>query len=87
MNFDWYKVINKTAFEATGLVSRKITMLLQGAGAKDILVTRGNLTAITVDDVFLPVGITDANPFIFQERACYIDDAGDIWYGIQNDAD
>ncbi len=84
MIFDWYKVINKPEFEATGLVSRELTIVLEGIGAKTVLVTVGNYFSLTVDDVMLSIGIglETANPFVFQERAIYLDDAGDVWYGV-----
>ncbi len=84
MIFDWYKVINKPEFEATGLVSRELEVVLQGVGAKKILVTIGNYFSITIDDVMLSIGIglPDANPFVFEDRAIYLDDDGDVWYGV-----
>lgn len=87
MTFDWYKVINKAEFEATGLVSRELEVILDGVGAKTILVTKGNLLSITVDDVMLSVGLKDVNPFVFEDRAVYLDPSEDVWYGILADED
>lgn len=85
MIFDWYKVINKTEFEATGLVSRELEVVLEGLGAKNVLVTVGNYFSITVDDVMLSIGIgtPTSNPFVFEERAVYLDASNDVWYGIK----
>jgi hypothetical protein len=82
MIFDWYKVINRAEFVATGLVSREVSVILEGVGAKTILVTIGNLFSITVDEVILSIGVTSANPFVFQDRAVYVDANDDVWYGI-----
>jgi hypothetical protein len=83
MIFNWYKIINKEEFESTGLVSREITVILQGVGAKTVLVTKGNVLSLTVDDVMLSTEITGENPFVFQERAVYLDVNKDLWYGVQ----
>jgi len=85
MTFDWYKIINKTEFEATGLVSRELEVILEGVGAKDVLVTVGNYFSITIDDVMLSIniGIDGVNPFVFEDRAVYLDSANDVWYGIK----
>lgn len=80
--YDWYKVINKNEFLATGLVQRTLELILEGVGGKTVMVTNANTFGIVVDDVFLSVGVTEANPFEFENRACYIDEAGDVWYGI-----
>lgn len=81
--FDWYRIINKTEFEATGLVSRDLSIILEGVGAKACLVTVGNLFSITIDDVMLSIGVNEDNPFVFSDRAVYIDSNNDVWYGIK----
>lgn len=86
MIFDFYKVINKAEFEATGLISRELTLVLEGVGAKTVLVTNGNLFSITVDEVMLSLGLTE-NPFIFEDRCVYLDEFNDVWYGIRTDED
>lgn len=87
MTFDWYKVINKAEFEATGLVSREVELILEGVGVKTVLVTMGNLLSITVDEVMLSFGLTEDNPFIFEERAIFVDANSDVWYGIKVNED
>lgn len=82
MTWQYWKVINKAEFEATGLVSRELDLIMEGVGQKTVLVTKGNVFAITVDDVFLPLGVTNDNPFIIGDRAIALDENGDIYYGI-----
>ncbi len=83
MIFDWYKVINKTDFEATELVSQEVTLILEDIGSKDFLITKGNLVSITVDDTMLSLGLKADNPFVFNDRAIYLDPATqDIYYGV-----
>ena len=82
MVFDWYKIFNNAAFLATGLVSRTYTVDLQGIGQKEILATRGNLTSIVYDDVMLSINLNSKNPFIFENRAVYMDESNDVWLGI-----
>lgn len=83
MIYNWFKIFNKTAFEATGLVSKTYSLMLEGVGQKDILVTKGNLIGMTVDDVFLGLEMGDHNPFEFDGFAIYLDDlTGDVYLGI-----
>lgn len=82
MQFKWFKIINKTEFEATGLVSRELDLIFDGIGAKTVLVTIGNYFSITIDDVMLSIGMKEENPFIFEERAIYIDANQDVYWGI-----
>ncbi len=81
--YDWYKIINKTEFEATGLISREVSVILEGVGTKSFLVTKANYLAITVDEVFLPLGVKPDSIFEFEERAIYLDANQDVWYGIK----
>lgn len=83
MNFDWYKIINKTEFESLDLVSREIQVVLDPYGLKNILITKGNLFSVLIDDVFLSVELNDRNPFVMDERAIYIDPNNDVWVGFQ----
>jgi len=87
MIFDWYKIINKTEFEAADLVSKEVEVFLEGVGIRTILVTKANLISLLYDGVFLSLGLTEDNPFIFDGHAVYLDDNDDIWLGIQTDAD
>lgn len=81
--YDWYPIIKKSDFEATGLVQRELEIVMPGIGSKKVLVTKANAFGIVVDDVFLAVGVTADNPFEFEDRACYIDPVTDwVWYGV-----
>lgn len=85
MIFDWYKLINKTEFEATGLVSRSLDIVLDGIGRVTVLVTVGNYFSITYDGVMLSIGITGENPFVFEGYAVYLDSNNDVWLGVELD--
>lgn len=85
MIFDWYKIINRAEFEATGLVSRELTLNLEGIGLSSVLVTKGRYFSIIYDEVMLSLGITDANPFVFEGYAVYLDSNDDIYLGIEVD--
>lgn len=85
MIINWYNIINKADFEATGLVSRTVTLFLAGEGEKDILVTKGNYISIMYDDVFLPVNLNDLNPFAFDSKLVYLDEDDEIWLGVLAD--
>jgi hypothetical protein len=83
MIYDWYKVINKSEFEATGLVSREVNLILEGVGQRTVLVTIGNYFSITYNGVMLSIGMTDSNPFAFGGCAVYLDANDDVWLGIE----
>jgi hypothetical protein len=83
MIFDWYKIINRSEFSATGLVSRELQLILEGVGLRTILVTQGKLLSVVYEGVMLSVGVTDSNPFVFEGLAIYIDENQDVWLGIQ----
>jgi hypothetical protein len=88
MIFNWYRVINLAEFEATGLVSQEIEVVLAGIGLRTILVTKGRLVSIHYEGVTLSIGLTDANPFIFDGHAVYLHPTtGDIHLGILADVD
>ena len=82
MTFDWYKIINKDEFEASGLVSKEVEAVLDGIGEKTILVTRGNLISLVVDGIMISVGLGGANPFVFGGYGVYLDSNSDIWLGV-----
>lgn len=82
MNYTWFKIFNRTEFEALGLVSRTYTLNLQGIGQKDILVTKGNGVGMLYDGVFLLLELNDLNPFELDSRAIYIDESNDVYLGI-----
>lgn len=83
MTFDWYKLLNRGEFEASGLVSKELDVILDGVGQKTVLVTKGNLYSIVIDGVMLSIGVTAANPFVFEGYAVYLDSNDDMWLGIE----
>lgn len=86
-NYDWFYIFNSPDFMATGLVSRTYTVVLDGIGQKDILVTSGEALGMTYDGVFLPLQLNGKNPFAIDERAIYIDENNNVWLGILVDED
>ncbi len=86
MIFDWYKIINRAEFLATGLVSRELQVVLEGVGVATVLVTVGRHFSLTYDGVMLSLGVTEANPFSFDGHAIYVDDNDDVWLGIEAEA-
>ncbi len=82
MIFDWYKIFNLDEFEATDLTSKNYEVVLEGLDVRNVLVTKGVGVNVTFDDVFLKIGLNDANPFIFESRAVYLDSNNDVWVGI-----
>lgn len=82
MDFNWFELFNKAEFLATGLTSRTLTVILEGIGEKEILITKGNELSISYDGVFLPINFKEENPFVFEERAVFEDADGVIWLGV-----
>jgi hypothetical protein len=83
MTYDWYNIFNSVDFASTGLVSRNLDIELEGRGQKSIIITRGNSLGITVDGVFLVVGLNDRNPFSMDGMAVYVDDNNEVWLGYE----
>jgi hypothetical protein len=42
--YTWFKIFNKTEFEATGLVSRSYRVFLNGVGERTILATKPTIS-------------------------------------------
>lgn len=82
MIYDWFKLFNRTDFLATGLVSRTLTLTLEGIGNREVLITKGDFLGVTYEGVFLAIGITDDSPFEFDLMALYVDENEDVWLGL-----
>lgn len=82
MTYVWYYIFNMTEDFPATLVSRTFTVILNGIGQKEILVTRGNLTGITYEGVFLPLNLNSKNPFEFEDLAVHIDEDDNVRLGI-----
>lgn len=78
----WHKLFNQAEFEATGLTSRTLKVLLTNLGEVEIPIVRGNLTSIIYADTLLPVNFNDRNPFIKGNVAVTKDSNGDVWLGV-----
>lgn len=84
--YDWYKLFNKTEFEAEELVSRTLLVQLEGRGREQFHITRGNTVAVTYDsDIFLPVNFLEQNPYVQETYAVYLDGNDDVWFGFEVD--
>lgn len=84
MTYDWYLIFNKTEFEATGLVSRTLTLYLDGIGDKDILITKANELGVLYDDTFLMVNFADQNPHAISPYAVFLDtETQDVYFGVE----
>lgn len=80
--WDWYRLINKNDFDNTNLWSQELTLILEGRGEKTFLLTHGRYFSVTLDDVMLSVGMNGKNPFVFGNRALYVDLNNVAWYGF-----
>lgn len=83
MTFNWFNVFDKQEFLDTGLVSKTLSVVIEGVGERDILITKGNELSILFDGVFLPIGFTDKNPFVREGYAVWEDENGIVWLGIE----
>ena len=86
MTYNWFKLFSLPEFMATGLVSRKLFVILDGYGQREILITRGNVVSILYLDTFLPVSFLDRNPYVRAgdagTYAVYKDADDYVWLGI-----
>lgn len=85
MTYDVFKIINLDDFNATGLVSRRVSGLFGELGFKEVLVTKGNMVSILYEGIFLSLNLNDKNPFEFEGHAIFVDPNNDIWLGIANE--
>jgi hypothetical protein len=87
MIFDWFNLISLAQFLDSGLVSQTLTPILAEYGQKTILITRGNETGITYEDLFLAVNFNGENPWVLKgdsgHRAIYLDTDQNVWLGIE----
>lgn len=83
MIWDWYRLFNRADFLATGLPSYEVQVELVGIGIRNILITQGIATSITVDDTMLTIDLNDRNPFRYGSRAVFIDENDDVWLGVE----
>ncbi len=82
MTFNWFKIFNLIEFNALGLTSKVYEYDLEGIGLKEFLVTKGDYVSILYADILLSIGMSDANPFEFEDYAIYLDASNDVWIGL-----
>lgn len=83
MIYDWFKIFNYASFSAGALVSQTLTINFEGIGEKQVLITKGNYISVTYAGVFLPVEMSDKNPFAFDGLAVYRDpETDDVYLGL-----
>ena len=80
--FDWYRLFNHAEFLALDVPSREFDVVLGTLGQKTILATRGNLTSILYDGIFLSIDLNGRHPFRFGEFAVWLDVNDDVWLGV-----
>jgi hypothetical protein len=85
MMFDWYKIINKAAFDALNIPSKEYELILGELGLKTVLMGKGNYYSFLYEDVFLTHNLNDKNPFSFEGLAIYLDENNDFWLGIESE--
>lgn len=83
MIHDWYKIFNRLEFIATGLVSRRYDVNLEGVGLSEVIAYRGNLMSIQYNGVFLSYNLNSRNPFYFDDHAIYVDKDQYVHLGIR----
>lgn len=81
-SYTWFYLFNAAEFEALGLISRTITVNLDGIGLKKVLITKGSKLGITYEGVFLAIGTADRNPFSIDGLAVYRDELDQVWLGF-----
>lgn len=84
MSYTAYKIFNKPEFEALALKSKTYRCNFPDIGEKDVLVTLGNLLAITFEGVFMPINLNSANPYAKDGYAIFLDEADDVYLGIED---
>lgn len=83
-SYDWYFLTDLADFIASGLISREFVLNFPTLGLQTILLTSGELVSVTFDNVILPIGLNNKNPFYFDSHAVYYDSLGMVWLGIAN---
>lgn len=79
----WYLIFNRAEFDALDLISKTYTVVLDGIGEKDVLVTKGNLYGITYEGIFLASLLNDENPVEMDGHAVYVNtETDDVYLGV-----
>lgn len=85
MTFEWYPIFKLSEFQATGLVSEKKTVLLEGKGFIEFLISRGNVTSVLYDGEFLPIRFASKDTYYSEGYAVYYNSEKDpsVWLGFE----
>lgn len=87
-DFNWFLIFNRNEFEELDLVSRTYSVILDGIGEKDILVTQGNLLSMVYDGVMVSLGdvgeteLPFVAPFLFDGLGAMQTSNGDVYLGV-----
>lgn len=81
----WFKIFSLTEFLAEEIVSRSMTVSLEGVGEKEILITQGNCIGITCDETYLSPDI-NGNAYTRDGLGIFKDSENYIWLGIQGES-
>lgn len=87
MSYDWYKIINRAEFLASGLVQKELDLVFEGVGSVQVIVTSGFRVSLVYEGALLSIGVIDDdvaafNPYEFGGYAVYVNSADDIFLGI-----
>lgn len=82
MNYNWFKVFNRTEFLAQDLKFKSYVLDLDGIGEKTFLVSNVNTLGVTYEGVFLSIELNDLNPFEFSDHAIYVNSLDDVYVGL-----
>lgn len=83
MAYDWYKLFNKSEFEAENIPARTLLVQLDDRGVETFEIFRGNYVAVMYGDAFLPINFLDQNPYAQNGYAVYRDPNDDVWFGFE----
>lgn len=73
MIFDWFPIFDFVDFEATGLVTEKKTVLLEGKGFIEFLISKGNVISVLYDGEFMPIRFDSKDVYYSNGYAVYYD--------------
>ncbi len=85
MSWNWYELFDKAEFEAEGLVSRTLTVTLEGEGEKEILITKGEAIGLVIDEIFLSLHLEENNPYTRDGYGIFEAEDGMVWVGVEEE--
>lgn len=85
MIFDWFELYSYVDFMSSGLFSKNLNIFFSGYGSKQIMITRGSLVSVIIDDLMIPTDFSDKNPYIVGDYAVYRSENNVIYLGFKVD--